>query len=176
MPTLSSVCVNMDADGPIQVRMMAGPGLGWVTFGSFTGFSMSEGMQRCRCNLSASCVWHSLLFRSLLKHRTALCPLWQGRGVEKMGLCFWLARQPNNTPHFLWGEKQDANTSLPLVVESSVISANLWLQTGVSAILLKSSNLHSPENRTRANCHCCGSPHLQLWFNWVCWRMICIIS
>lgn len=69
---------------------------GSMTFGSFTGFSMSEGMQRCHCNLSASCLWHSSLLRSLLKHRTTLCPLWWCRGVEKMGLCFWLGRQPNN--------------------------------------------------------------------------------
>lgn len=65
----------------------------WV----FHVFSMSEGMQRCHWSISASCLWHSSLFKSLLKHRTALYPPQRGRGVANIGLCFRLAWQPNST-------------------------------------------------------------------------------
>lgn len=65
----------------------------WV----FHVFSMSEGMQRCHWSVSASCLWHSSLFKSPLKHRTALYPPQRGRGVANIGLCFRLTRQPNST-------------------------------------------------------------------------------
>lgn len=39
---------------------------------------------------------------------------------------------------FPWGVKQDANSGVPVLDETSLISTNLWLQTGVSANLLKS--------------------------------------
>lgn len=70
--------------------------LGTMTFGFFM-CSMSEGMQRCRWSVSASCLWQSSLFKSPLKHRTALYPPQRGRGVANISLCFRLARQPNST-------------------------------------------------------------------------------
>lgn len=154
--------------GWLQVLALAGWPLGHSQVFFFP--STSESIHKCHCNLSASCLWHLSLFRDALKHRAALCPPWRGRGVEKMGLCSWLARQPSNTEFPEGREERDANSSLPLVVRSSVISTNLP-QTGVSANLL-----NSPENRTNANCRCCGSPHLQLWFSRACWRMVCVIS
>lgn len=103
-------------------------------------FGFSEGMQRCHWNRSASCLWHSCPFWSPLKHRAALCPLWWGGGVANMGLCFRLAWRPNNTR-----SPTDWNRMLRVedlffffLDESSLISTNLWVQTGVFANLLKS--------------------------------------
>lgn len=63
----------------------------------FHVFSMSEGMQRCHWSVSASSLWHSSLFKSPLKHRTALYPPQRGRGVANISLCFRLAQQPSST-------------------------------------------------------------------------------
>lgn len=75
-------------------------------------FSMSAGMQRCHCGLSASCLWHSSLFRSPLKKQDSfLSPLVrQRRGVNGSLFLISPADQRNSYPQ---RETWVANSSFP---------------------------------------------------------------